>query len=342
MKNFTTKSAFLKSTCQNVKTLKVDELFIKKANYGLFCDFTTILNNETDNKKIDSIYQFPIAKINELGVVKTYQPLSNDTILTSLRLKQWCEDETNISFSYDGGERIIKDIEQIKNGNYIFYKKNITTFDKQLTSLIDGQYMFYYCESLTSFNSPLDNLSNGASMFFGCSSLTSFNGSLNSLTDGRGMFYGCTSLKSFNETLPNLEYAPTMFNNCSSLKSFNTPLAKLTNSRSMFCACTSLTSFNGSLSNLDEGNYMFYQCSSLTSFNGSLNSLTQGVGMFYDCKLDLASVQNIASTINDLASQSKTGDIYIGIKSSIKGNSSLNAALTTIRNKGWTVTEQYN
>lgn len=58
-------------------------------------------------------------------------------------------------------------------------------------------------------------------------------------------------------------------------------------------------------------------------------------------KLDLESVQNIATSINDLASKGKTGSISIGIDKTIQGNTELNAALADIRAKGWTVSEMY-
>ena len=65
-------------------------------------------------------------------------------------------------------------------------------------------------------------------------------------------------------------------------------------------------------------------------------------GATYNCtKLDLPSVQNIAETINDLASKGQTGKINIGISQSIQGNADLEAALETIRSKGWTVSEIY-
>ena len=114
----------------------------------------------------------------------------------------------------------------------------------------------------------------------------------------------------------------------------------------MFNTCSNLTSFNINLSSLTDGNSMFLRCSNLSSFNSDLSSLSNGGSMFgsgtYNCtKLDLPSVQNIADTINDLASQGKTGSIHIGISKSIQGNTELDAALATIRSKGWTVSEMY-
>jgi hypothetical protein len=94
---------------------------------------------------------------------------------------------------------------------------------------------------------------------------------------------------------------------------------------------------------------MFKNCTNLTSFNSDLSSLTNGSTMFgngtYNCtKLDLASVQNIADTINDLASQGKTGTLNIGIAKALQSTDEtapVNVALAAIRAKGWTVTEIY-
>ena len=53
--------------------------------------------------------------------------------------------------------------------------------------------------------------------------------------------------------------------------------------------------------------------------------------MFYQCKLDTASIQNIADTINTYS-----GKIHIGIGNSTP-NEQEKAAFNTIASKGWTV-----
>jgi hypothetical protein len=77
---------------------------------------------------------------------------------------------------------------------------------------------------------------------------------------------------------------------------------------------------------------MFYYCTKLTTFSSDLSSLTDGTYMFDGCKLDTASVQDIADTINNVTS----GKIHIGI-----GNSSPNeqekTAFNQMVSKGWTV-----
>lgn len=109
----------------------------------------------------------------------------------------------------------------------------------------------------------------------------------------------------------------------------------------MFYNCTGLTSWDIPLPKLTDGILMFDGCTSLTSFSSDLSSLTNGYWMFNDCKLNTASVQNIASTINDLSDDTNDGNyywgkIYIGIGNTTP-NTEEEAAFNTIASKGWTV-----
>ena len=177
---------------------------------------------------------------------------------------------------------------------------------------------FLLTDNLTKATGKLDNLTNGDN-YCRQRAITSWNIELQNLKKAYGMFYGCTTLTSFTRDLPVLTTASNMFRDCIALMSWDAPLPVL-----------------------KDGSWMFDGCSALTSFNIALPALTHGDSMFNKCKLDLASVQNIADTINDLAAQGKTGVITIGMQSALRGNADLAAALATIRNKGWTVTEQYN
>ena len=99
----------------------------------------------------------------------------------------------------------------------------------------------------------------------------------------------------------------------------------------MFYGCNNLTSFTVDLPSLTNGYSMFNKCSKLTSFNADLSSLTTGKYMFWNCKLDTASVQNIADTINTCKS-----NIDIGIGNS-EPNEQEKAAFNKMVSKGWTV-----
>lgn len=235
---------------------------------------------------------------------------------------------------------------------YTFAEDGTYAIEGDLSGVTDGSNMFNNESKLTSFNVDLPALTWGDQMFDGCGKLTSFEGDLSALTDGNMMFNNCMGLTSFNVDLPALTDAERMFQTCMNLTSFSADLSALTNGLNMFNGCNKLTSFSGDLSSLTNGTYMFQGCKSLTSFSGDLSSLTDGTYMFgYSllpatmAKLDLASVQNIANTINDLAAAGKTGRIEIGIQKSLKTSlqtAPINIALEAIRAKGWTVNDYYN
>ena len=162
--------------------------------------------------------------------------------------------------------------------------------------------------------------------------------SLPELVDGSSMFYSCNSLgNSWNE-----------------VKKLVLHLPKLTNGVNMFYnVCSTYWNAGYTLeilgNKLEIGSSMFESCGSLRNLYIDLSSLTNGYKMFGSAtynstRLNLASVQNIADTINDLASQGKTGTIDIGMTSSLKSDDEtapINVALAAIRAKGWTVTEIY-
>lgn len=258
--------------------------------------------------------------------------------------------------------------------------KSLTSWNIPLPSLTNGEEMFFYCDALKSFSGDLSNLTRGVSMFhytaltswniplpkltiggsmFWGTNIANWDISLPALTNGGYMFYECALLTNFSTDLPALTSGGSMFFKCTSLTSWNIPLPALTNSGGMFERCTSLTSFSSNMSKLTSafggahGTGMFKGCTALTNFSADLPALTNGRGMFEGCKLNLASIQNIADTINNLAIQNKTGSITIGIDASIRYNDNLTEeeqsdataaknAIATIVAKGWVVTEQYN
>ena len=217
------------------------------------------------------------------------------------------------------------------NGGMFYKCSNLTSFNSDLSNLTNSYKMFYDCDNLTSFSSDLPSLTSGNMMFAFCDNLSIFTSDLSNLTKGEWMFFGCANLTAFNSDLSSLISGIQMFYDCTNLTSFNSDLSSLTNGTNMFIRCTNLASFNSDLSSLTEGSGMFQSCFKLTSFNSDLSSLTDGEYMFHACKLDTASVQNIAVTINTYS-----GTIHIGI-----GNSSPNEQETTAFNnmvsKGWTV-----
>ena len=220
-------------------------------------------------------------------------------------------------FFLDDCTRAVGRLDKLTDGSYLCYGKKITSWDIPLPELTDGSDMFNECSSLMSFTGELPALTNGYYMFYDCTSLMNFTSELPTLTSGIYMFKNCIALTSFMKNLSALVNGVGMFSGCTSLISFTGDLPALTRQyfrfgETMFNGCTALTSFRGNLPALIDGYSMFNGCTSLMSFTGELPVLTYGNNMFSGCKLNLASVQNIANTINNLVTQNKTGNITIG------------------------------
>ena len=91
---------------------------------------------------------------------------------------------------------------------------------------------------------------------------------------------------------------------------------------------------------------MFSGCTNLVSFTSDLPSLTNGSGMFKDCNLDVASIQNIARTINDVNDLVDEGSSTGVMKTIDLGNISffdedIKVAAEQLKAKGWTVESNY-
>ena len=229
-------------------------------------------------------------------------------------------------------------LSSLTTAHLMFYNCTaLTAFTGDLSSLTNGLEMFYNCSNLTTFTSDLSSLANGSAMFRWCDNLTSFSSDLSSLTNGSYMFDYCHKLTSFTSDLGSLTDGDRMFYCCTALSNFNTSLGRLTNGSEMFCECNVFTTFNYDLSSLTNGDYMFSYCSKLENFTSDLSSLTSGYNMFYNCKLDVASVQNIADTINTVQGNS----IHIGCKG-YNSNSELEVFFQQIREKGWNLSVSFN
>ena len=240
-----------------------------------------------------------------------------------------------IMFKYKG----CKTVDDVKAVDPDYLTNDIVdgTWTEGLGDLENASHMFEECSELTNFTSNLSSLTDGRDMFYYCTNLTTFTSDLSSLTDGTGMFYSCYNLTTFNSDLGSLTDGDRMFYCCTALSNFNTSLGRLTNGSEMFCECNVLTTFNYDLSSLTNGNYMFSYCSKLENFTSDLSSLTSGHNMFYNCKLDVASVQNIADTINTVQGNS----IHIGCKG-YNSNSELEEYFQQIREKGWNLYVSFN
>ena len=185
------------------------------------------------------------------------------------------------------------DLSSLDNGNYMFGRSSIISFESDLSSLKTGDYMFTNCSGLTSFISDLSALQTGRYMFASCG-LTNFNTDLSSLTNGFCMFAEC-GFSTFTSDLSSLTKGTMMFDSCENLTTFTSDLPSLTIGSMMFELCPNLTTFTSDLSSLKTGDYMFYGCMGLTSFRSDLPSLQNGEFMFYEC-------YNLESFTSDLSS----------------------------------------
>ena len=177
----------------------------------------------------------------------------------------------------------------------------------QTERIKDGSYMFQYAP-ITSFNGDLSSLVNGCCMFGG-TFINSFDGDLSSLVNGVEMFLN-TGLNSFNGDLSSLVYCSGMFR-YTNITSFNGDLSSLVDGSQMFNG-SKVNSFNGDLSSLVDGSSMF-SYTQLTSFNGDLSSLVDGSQMFYITNLDMESLETICDTLpnkSDLNTWNDTTKTY--------------------------------
>ena len=197
--------------------------------------------------------------------------------------------------------------ERIKDGSGMFESErrvsNLTSFTSDLSSLTNGDAMFYN-SNLTTFTSDLSSLTNGDAMFSNCENLTTFDSNLSSLVDGYNMF-SRTKLTSFSSNLSSLTKGSSMFAYCSQLTTFTSDLSSLVDGYNMFQNCTNFTTFEYDLSSLVDGHNMFTWCENLTTFTSDLSSLTNGLSMFARTKLTPQSVMYIAESIKNISAEKK-------------------------------------
>ena len=217
--------------------------------------------------------------------------------------------------------------DKIKDGHRMFRLcSNLTTFNSDLSSLIDGDIMFYQT-NLSEFTTDLSSLTNGWSMFFGCSNLESFTSNLSSLTNGYNMFAGCSNLSEFTVDLSSLQNGHLMFYYCSNLESFTSNLSSLTDGVQMFFGCSKLTTFTSDLNSLTNGYQMFYQ-TNLSEFTTDLSSLVNGMAMFAVCS-------NLESFTSDLSSLQNGHLMFAGcsqLSTFVPGSSGSTVSLSSLTN----------
>jgi len=200
------------------------------------------------------------------------------------------------------------------------------------------------CTSLTSF--PLIDTSAGTSFYaawYGCTSLTSF--PLIDTSSGTRFdraWYNCTSLTSFPliDTSAGTSFYAAWYD-CTSLTSF--PLIDTSAGTSFYAAwlaCTSLTSFplidTSAGTSFDRA---WLACTSLTSFPANAFDDIKGgdfTDAFTNTALTETSIDNILVSL--VASGIAAGTRVFGQSGGSAPSSTGEAAIDTLRSRGWTVT----
>ena len=147
------------------------------------------------------------ATMSEAGVLT----IAHDWVTNPNDISSWNTSITKVenNKAYIGNDVFANiQTERIKDGSYMFQYAQLTSFDGDLSSLVNGFHMFQQMSgesTLTSFNGDLSSLVDGSGMFE-CTQLTSFNGDLSSLVDGNTMFSSTNldmeSLETICDTLP--------------------------------------------------------------------------------------------------------------------------------------------
>ena len=255
-----------------------------------------------------------------------------DTYTPSVDMKCWIQYDEN-------GDLDSCSLSNLVSGQRLFANTNITSYDvaklgesAKLTNMTRGARMFQNCKELETVNVDMPKVYEDMLDGSGCSGVDH-------------MFDSCTKLRSFNGSLAKVEDAEYMFYNCPSLESFKCSSNKIKQANNTFAGCTNLSVFDADLSNL----------------LGSDN-------MFSGCKLNVDSVNKIATTIHDVSGYDEnekwwypgtpweigSGDyismvvpklrkkLTLGIDVKHQDNVQIHKDIQRIRDKGWNVTVEWN
>ena len=196
---YTTKTAALKATKADINNLNVKKLFLKGENIlDIINRATPTIKHSQDTR--ETITENDLwgqwVETNDDGTIVVHDDYlsnpnsSSNSWLSNVKAVQDNKAYSEITTDADGKftgvveDSVIANIqtERIEDGTWMFQNTSLTSFNGDLSSLVNGERMFAY-SSLASFNGDLSNLVNGDTMF-NASSLTSFNGDLSSLVNG--------------------------------------------------------------------------------------------------------------------------------------------------------------
>ena len=319
-KNYNTRTASLKATIADIRKLDAKKIFLDNKNILEYIEESTpTITHSKDTR--ETVYENDLwgqwVETKDDGTIVVHDdylsnPNDSSVWLSNVKAvqdnKAYSEITTNTDGKFTGvvEDSVLANIqtEMIKDGSKMFSGDIMTqqpffSFSGDLSSLVDGSYMFYNT-SLESFSGDLSSLVDGSYMFYN-TSLESFSGDLSSLTNGTEMFQQTFSLTSFSCDLSSLVNGTSMFG-VTSLTSFSGDLSSLVKGYCMFVR-SKLTSFSGDLSSLVDGEGMFNQNVLFTSFSGDLSSLTNGTNMFGYTSLTPQSVMYIVESIRNITEE---------------------------------------
>ena len=86
--------------------------------------------------------------------------------------------------------------DKLRDGTRLCYQTSLASFDSDLSSLENGNRMFYWCRDLEEFYGTLSSLRTAHEMFIECEELRHFDEDMPNLVNGHSMFYYCVKLAS--------------------------------------------------------------------------------------------------------------------------------------------------
>ena len=241
-KLYTTSTAALKATSADIRILDAKKIKLKGKNILDYIKESEFTNYDTRD---------PQLKNDEVDIWNTEISLSEEGHIEVKPLEHTYYEMTDgqEELLLNSAVKVIDNEVLDANGNHLMYW--------QTDGLTDCMLMFTG-GSITTFDSDLSSLINGSYMFNGNQLIKTFRGDLSSLVNGEAMF-DSSFLESFESNLSSLDYGYQMFCN-SELTSFNCNMSKLTKGVAMFLDCSNLTTFTSDLSSLTNGNGMFDGC----------------------------------------------------------------------------------
>lgn len=230
------------------------------------------------------------------------------------------------SYDEDAGGNI-ETLGNLINGDGMFIRSGITTFNDDLSCLIRARQMFTNSQ-LVSFRSALPSLTFADRMFLG-TKLTEFKVKLPNLSSAECMFRLCENLKFVDTCFPNLTFAQGMFGLCNNLERVDLSASSGSNlylADDMFAGCEKLKTVKINLSYLENAKNMF----------GPANNKVASL-------LDIESVKYIANTIKDWNNDYYTDRVHeltlgIDLVNADYETSSYKQYIEQIADKNWKVT----